>query len=36
MKSTWFKLFFCAVLLVAIMGCIRWAAAAIRHSQASL
>jgi hypothetical protein len=29
MKSTWFKLFFYAVLVVAILGCIRWAAAAV-------
>jgi hypothetical protein len=32
MKSTWFKLFFHAVLVVAIMGCVRWAAAAVRRS----
>ena len=32
MKSTWFRLFFYAVLLVAILGCIRWAAAAVRRS----
>jgi hypothetical protein len=32
MKSTWFKLFFCGVLLVAVLSCIHWAAAAVRRS----
>jgi hypothetical protein len=32
MKSTWFKFFFCGVLLVAMLGCIRWAAAAAQRS----
>jgi len=32
MKSTWFKLFFYAVLVVAILGCVRMALAALRRS----
>jgi hypothetical protein len=32
MKSTWFKLFFCGVLLIAVLGCVRWAVATVRRS----
>lgn len=32
MKSAWFKLFFYAVLVVVLLGCMRWAAAAVRRS----
>ncbi len=34
MKCTWFKWFCCAVLLVAILGCIHWATAALRRTAA--
>jgi hypothetical protein len=36
MKSAWFKLFFCAILVVAVMGGIRWVTAAVRRSHSSL
>jgi len=32
MKSTWFKLFFYAVLVIAILGSIRWVATAVLRS----